>query len=140
MPGFDQMEIGYEIPVVVRREVTQARIDRWAEISVDFNPLHVDPDFARGTPFGSTISHGTLTITFIMEMLTRWLGDGWTKGGKLLGMKFVAPVTSGETVKAAGRVTGKRVQGKTQIVECEVWLEKEDGTRAIIGRAESQLE
>jgi len=54
-------------PVV--RVVTQQRIDAYADASGDHNPIHVDPEFARATPFGGTIAHGMLVLALIGEMM-----------------------------------------------------------------------
>lgn len=127
------------IPVTVSQIISQEMLDRWAAVSVDYNPLHVDPDFAKDSQFGSTIAHATLTITYILEMLTRWLGNGWLRGGKLGGIKFIAPVLPGDTITAGGKVISKKVQNGKAILECEVWLQKQDGSKAIIGQANAEF-
>ena len=139
MLKFDELEIGDEIRVDIKREITQDRIDKWAEVSVDFNPLHVDREFGKKSRFGTTISHGTLTITYLMEMLTSWMGKGWLYGGQLLDVKFVAPVLPGDTVHTAGKVINKQTQDDNTLIECEVWLLKEDGTKVITGQAVFEL-
>ena len=42
----------------ITKQITQERIAGWAELSGDFNRLHVDPAYARETRFGGTIAHG----------------------------------------------------------------------------------
>ena len=132
---FGNIDIGDEIPVKIERIVTQDMINRWAEVSDDFNPLHVDLEFARTTRFGSTIAHGTLTTSYILELLTRWLGDRWLRGGQLKGMRLIAPVKPGDTVMPRGKVVDKRVEGGKRVIECDVWLENQNGTQAIVGKA-----
>ncbi|MFI6044485.1 MaoC family dehydratase [Nocardia sp. NPDC051321] len=59
--------------------ITQDSIDRFAEATGDRNPLHVDPGFARQTPFGSTIAHGYFLVAAapaLMESL--WHLDGFS--------------------------------------------------------------
>jgi 3-hydroxybutyryl-CoA dehydratase len=129
------IKVGDEIPTDINRLITQEMIDRWGEVSGDFNPIHVSPDFAKTTIFGSTISHGTLTITYILEMLTRWLGEGWLVGGQLEGVKFISPVRPGDIVIPRGKIVNKWIENDENLVECNVWLETQRGTRAIIGKA-----
>ncbi len=64
-------------------------------LSGDYNPLHVDPDFARGAGFPSPILHGLSTYGHVCRMLMR-LGDG----GAITAMdcRFTAPVLPGETL------------------------------------------
>jgi len=54
--------IGEALPPLMKR-VTQEMINRWAEVSGDFNPLHVDPDFGKTIFFGTNIAHGPLTLS-----------------------------------------------------------------------------
>lgn len=140
MLKFDELEIGDEIAVDIKREITQDRIDKWAEVSVDFNPLHVDKEFGKKSRFGSTISHGTLTITYLMEMLTSWMGKGWLYGGQLLDVKFIAPVLPGDTVHPAGKILNKRIEKDRKVIECELWLENQDGKKVITSKAIGEAE
>jgi acyl dehydratase len=137
---FDDINVGDEIPIQIERTITQGMISRWAEVSVDFNPLHVDPEFGKTTPFGSAIAHGHLSITYILEMLTRWLGEEWLGGGQLKQMRFVSPVKPGDSVMPGGKVVDKRLEGERKVIECDVWLENQDGTQTIVGKAIATLE
>ncbi len=47
------------------REMTQDRVDAFAEVTEDHNFIHVDPARARATPFGGTIAHGYLTLSLL---------------------------------------------------------------------------
>jgi len=140
MLKFDELEIGDEIAVNIKRKITQDRIDKWAEVSVDFNPLHVDKEFGKKSRFESTISHGTLTITYLMEMLTWWMGKGWLYGGQLLDVKFVAPVLPGDTVHPTGKILNKRIEKDRKVIECEIWLENQDGKKVITSKAVGEAE
>ena len=86
----------------VRREITQERIHNYADASGDHNPIHVDPEFARGTPFGGTIAHGMLVLSFISEMMTAAFGQAWLSSGTLE-VRFRAPARPGDTVTARAR-------------------------------------
>lgn len=140
MLPFKEIHIGDDLDIDIRQSITQEMIDRWAQVSVDFNPLHIDPAYGKTSKFGSTICHGTLTITFIMEMLTLWMGKGWLSGGQLLGVRFVAPVRPFDTVRPGGKVVGKRIENDRKLVDCEVWLENQDGVKVITGRATGEVE
>ncbi|HSR35727.1 MAG TPA: MaoC family dehydratase, partial [Desulfurivibrionaceae bacterium] len=50
-------------------EVTQEQIDRFADITHDHQFIHVDPEAAKATPFGTTIAHGFLTLS-LLPLLT----------------------------------------------------------------------
>ena len=103
---FEELSVGDSIPSL-QKEITQEVINRWAEVSTDFNPLHVDPEFAKKTRFGGTIAHGHIALSFLCEMMHRWLGPGWISGGGLAGIKFIAPIRPGYTISMGGTITEK---------------------------------
>lgn len=78
-----------------RYMVTQETIDRWAEVSGDFNPLHVSPDYAASTRFGTTIAHGHYGLAQLEALLLETLGETWLRGGLLRDLKFRSPVRPG---------------------------------------------
>ena len=90
------------------REVTQSMIDAFAELSGDDQWIHVDVErAARESPFGTTISHGNLTLSMIdgfrlalIESTGFKLGVnyGWNK------VRFPAPVPVGSRVRASAEV------------------------------------
>ena len=132
---FEKIEVGDPIPTL-HKEISQEIIDRWADVSTDRNPLHVDPEFARTTRFGGTIAHGHIALSFLCEMMHRWLGPGWLSGGKLGGVKFVAPIRPGYRIAVKGVVTEKRTEEGRNIVKGDIHIENQDGGKCAIGYAE----
>ncbi len=63
--GIDELKtrVGDELGVSDWREVTQADIDKFAEVTGDDQWIHVDPERAKDTPFGGTIAHGYYTLS-----------------------------------------------------------------------------
>ena len=107
--------VGDALPEV-RKTVTQEMIHRYAEVSGDRNPLHIDPDFAATTQFGGTIAHGMLALAFVSEMLTAAFGEAWVSGGRLK-VRFRGAARPGDEVIARGRVAS--MNGLTRVeVEC----------------------
>jgi acyl dehydratase len=88
-------------------EVTQERIDAFAEATGDHQWIHVDRERAAAGPFGGTIAHGYLTLSLIpamsYEVLPRPEGGMGINYG-LNGVRFPAPVPSGSRVRGAFRV------------------------------------
>lgn len=56
--------------------VTQDMIDEYADITGDYNPVHVDPEYAATTRFGGCIAHGMLTASFVQVPLTAMVTPG----------------------------------------------------------------
>ena len=63
--GIDELKtrVGDELGVSDWRDVTQADIDAFAEVTGDDQWIHVDPERAKDTPFGGTIAHGYFTLS-----------------------------------------------------------------------------
>ena len=92
---------------VVSRAITQERLVAYSAASGDDNPLHLDREFAAGTRFGGVIAHGMLTLAFISEMMTAYLGESWLTGGSLR-VRFKGAAYLGDQVETWGRAAKSR--------------------------------
>lgn len=86
----------------VTHVVDQQAIDAYAELSGDFNPLHVDPEYAAAGPFGSIVAHGPIALQTIFEAATRWLGLGRLPAGVLVDVAYRSPVRVGDAITCTG--------------------------------------
>jgi len=114
------------------REVTDELIRQFAEVSGDYNPIHLDEEFAKTTRFGRRIAHGMLGGAFISAVL------GYEfKVRKIIylsqTLKFVAPVFIGDTVTA--KATIKSIRQDKPIVTVETICENQAGEMLIKGEA-----
>ena len=116
------------------RLVTQERVEEYAEAAQDFNPIHLDADFAAGTPYGKRIAHGMLILAFAADMMAANFPDTWASGGRLK-VRFRAPVFPGETVTVFGEVTRITASPGGAMAECKIGCRKPDGTEAVSGQA-----
>ena len=127
------MRVGDPLPTVERR-ITQDRIERYAEASGDFNPVHVDPEFAAASRFGTTIAHGMMVAATLAEAMTKAFRMDWLEGGRLK-IRFRAPVFPGDTVSTFGKVESIHERnGRTEAV-CSVEVRRQNGEAAITGEA-----
>ena len=112
--------------------VSQDRLFRYAEASGDHNPLHLDPSFAAGTPYGRPIAHGMLVLAFLSVTLTKTFGLSWFAGGKLEA-RFRAPVYPGDVITAEGALQAAPADGgsATYRVSCT----NQSGVQVITGQA-----
>lgn len=98
---FEDLELGMEASH--EKTVSEDDIASFAEVSGDYNPVHMDEAYASGTFFKSRIAHGMLTASFISTVLgTRLPSPGCIYLSQNL--RFLAPVRIGDTVKALARV------------------------------------
>ncbi|HVN60697.1 MAG TPA: MaoC family dehydratase [Gaiellaceae bacterium] len=112
-----ELRPGAELGPSVWLEITQARIDAFAEATDDRQAIHVDPDFAAAGPFGETVAHGLLTLSLIVPMWAEVAGphEGTTLNYGLNRVRFPAPVPSGSRIRARFRVESvEPVAGGTQ--------------------------
>jgi acyl dehydratase len=82
------------------------RIDReaiglYAAITDDYNPIHIDPEFAARTAMGGIIAHGMLSLNLIWQSLEASFGPGGAAGA-LLDIRFTRPVRADDVVTAGG--------------------------------------
>lgn len=130
-----QVEVGLELPPV-SKFITQEKINKYAEASGDFNPLHIDPEFAKTTMYKGTIAHGLMSVAFLSEMMSRWAGSVWMAGPSQMEVAFLAPVRPGDTVTAKGKVTDKSVEDGKVRFTCEIWCENQEGQKVIAGKSQ----
>ena len=127
------MRDGDSLPTV-EKLVDQAGIERYAAASGDFNPIHIDREFAAQSQFGGTIAHGMLIAASISEMMTLAFGEDWLRSGRLK-IRFRAPVYPGEAVTAFGQVGSVLERNGAREVKCSVGVRKPDQQAAITGDA-----
>ena len=125
--------VGDLLPVI-SRQVTQDRVDLYAEAAKDFNPVHLDEEFARTTQFGRRIAHGMLTLAFVSEMLEMAFPGTYAAGGEL-DVRFKAPVYPGETVETWGEIISVTSDGQDNFARCRAGCRKQDGTEVATGHA-----
>lgn len=128
--GARTIAVGTELPSITK-EITQDKINRYADASGDHNPLHIDPEYAATTQFGGTIAHGMLMLAYISEMMTASFGEQWLESGRLK-VRFRAPAKPGDAVTARGAVTSVDAQH----VACEVECTSQSGEVLVSGQAE----
>ena len=120
-------EAGTSLPSV-EKSITQERVDDYADASGDFNPIHLDQEFAAGTRFGRTIAHGMLVAASISEMMTASFGLDWHSSGRMK-LRFKAPVFPGDTATAFGEVKTVSDAEPEREVVCTVGCAKTDRRR-----------
>lgn len=100
LPGL----VGQELEPSSWLEITQERVDRFADATNDHQFIHVDPERAAKTPFGGTIAHGYLTLSLLPFLVAE-------KARKIEGVamainygsdkvRFLAPVPVGSRIRA----------------------------------------
>jgi acyl dehydratase len=128
-----ELKEGASLPEI-KRVITQQKINQYAEASRDFNPIHIDEEFARKTPLGGTIAHGMLVLAYISQVMTAAFGRHWLSGGRL-NVRFKAPARPGDTITAGGRISRVEKGAGQTLARCEVFCRNQNGEAVIIGEA-----
>jgi len=123
-------------PVV--KNITQEKINLYAEASGDFNPIHIDESFAAKTPLGGTIAHGMLSLVYVSEMMTSAFGRGWLLGGKLRA-KFKESARPGDTLTITGKINCIERKDDVSYANCTYECRNQKGEMIVVGEAIAKL-
>jgi acyl dehydratase len=113
------------------RTVTETDIVLYAGLSGDYNPLHIDEEYCKGTVFGGRIAHGPLVYAIAAGLVFQLhLYDDTLIA--LLGfedLRFLKPVRPGDTIHAKIKVLEKRETSRADrgIVKRQLQVIKQDG-------------
>lgn len=113
MPSF---QVGDTREVVV--QITEKMVQQFAELSGDFNPIHMDEEYAKNTRFGRRIAHGMISGAIISRTLAMELGPGGIYMSQTL--KFMSPIFIGDTVRVLLRVSSIRTERGIASIETTV--------------------
>ena len=125
--------VGRDVAVSDWLEVSQERINLFAEATEDRQWIHTDPErAARESPFKETIAHGFLTLSLLSELGKRAMSVGGVRMGINYGLdrvRFVSPVPAGSRIR--GRFTLSAladISGGVQVT-WKVTVEREGGDK-----------
>lgn len=127
---FEDIEVGHES--LLEHLITSTDVDVFAKLTGDFNPVHLDRDFALRTPFGKPIVHGMLTAAFISTMIGMLIpGPGalWLSQT----IEFINPGFVGDKIKVKAVV--KRKSLATRLLVLDIVIENQNGLQLIKGES-----
>ena len=115
----------------VRKIITDQDIEKFAEISTDHNPVHLDDEYARDTIFEGRIAHGMLTAGLVSAVIGEQLpGHGTIYMSQNL--KFLAPVRPGDLVHAEVKVIDMVIDKRRVKLDCRCEV---NGKNVLVGEA-----
>ena len=115
----------------VRKIISDQDIEKFAEISTDHNPVHLDDEYARDTIFEGRIAHGMLTAGLVSAVIGEQLpGHGTIYMSQNL--KFLAPVRPGDLVHAEVRVIDMVIDKRRVKLDCRCEV---NGKNVLVGEA-----
>jgi 3-hydroxybutyryl-CoA dehydratase len=128
-----ELPVGLNLPEL-RKKVSQEDINHYAQASRDFNPIHIDEEFARKTAAGGTIAHGMLILAYVSQMMTEAFGKSWLRGGRF-NIRFKAPARPGDLLTVQGSIKKLLKESEQTTVYCDVQCSNQSGESVITGEA-----
>ena len=129
---YEDIEVGSEIPALVKYPTTMQLV-KFASASGDYYQIHYDKDFALANGLPGVIVHGWLTLSFLGQMLTDWLGERGTLekiNGSYRGINLVH-----EEIFCYGKVTKKYTENNKNFARVEIRAENTRGEKTVTGTA-----
>jgi acyl dehydratase len=118
---FEDVQIGDELPHLVKAPVTQLQLVRYAGASGDFNPLHTDPKIGEMIGTGGIIAHGMLIMGFVGQLLSDYVGP---EALRQFTTRFKGMTHIDDVITCSGTITKKyeedgegRIAGKVQAAD-----------------------
>ena len=137
MPKFVTLEeaqtyVGQEVGITDWLEVTQQRVNQFAEATGDFQFIHIHQERAKAeTPFGGTIAHGFLTLS-LLSMLASQTGTIKIKGSTVAinygldKVRFMKPVRVGKRIRARFELMSVVQKGQNVLLKHKATVEIEN--------------
>ena len=118
--------------------ITAEKIDMFAEITGDHNPIHMDEAYAKTTPFGGRIAHGALSASLISAVL----GNQLPGPGAVfieLNLRFRKPALIGDRVVATAEVAEINERTGRVKMKCRCEVPGEDGKSKVLCRGDAAV-
>lgn len=124
-----------ELPPLTK-DVTLEMCDKFSGPSKNY---HNDVEEARKLGFPDIVVQGMMSLCFLSELLTRRFGAGWYTGGRM-SVNLVNVLWQKEPVTCRGAVRELTPEGARQRAHLQVWCEKGEGTKIVVGTASALVD
>ena len=116
------------------KTITEEDVMMFAKVTGDYNPIHVNPEYAKTQMFGKQVAHGALSSGLISAVLGfKLFGPGILYGGQTV--KFVKPVFFGDTLTAVATVKEMftKKEGKLKFIICDTIVKNQNDDEVTTG-------
>ncbi|MBN1430092.1 MAG: hypothetical protein JXB07_17105 [Anaerolineae bacterium] len=127
---FEDVNVGDELPELVKDPVSETQLVRYSGASGDFNPIHTVPRVAQEVGLDGIIAHGMLIMAFGGQFLTAWAGAGAVRRYKV---RFSGMTKPSETVVCRGQITEKIDEGGQSLVRGRLTIKGADESLKLKG-------
>ena len=123
----------------IKKLISEKMVRDYAEVSGDFNPIHLDENYAKKTDFKNKIVHGMLLISNITEIMFKNFGNSWNESGALK-IKFRNPLPVNSSLITNLKIIKFDKNNDGTLFTCEVMCNDYDDNILISGIASVLVE
>jgi acyl dehydratase len=127
---FDDVNIGDQLPELLKGPVSETQLVKYSGASGDFNPIHTVPAIAQSVGLDGVIAHGMLVMAFGAQLLTDWAGAGSVRQFRV---RFSGMTKPGDSVICRGEVTEKLEQNGEALARGKLTIKGIDGSLRLKG-------
>jgi acyl dehydratase len=127
---FEDVQVGDEIPQLVKSPLQHLQLVRYAGASGDFNPLHTDPSVGETIGTGGIIAHGMLIMGFVGQMLSDYVGP---QALRKFGVRFKGMTHLDDVITCSGQVTEKHEIDGQGLISGKVQAKDQNGDVKVAG-------
>jgi acyl dehydratase len=128
--------VDQELPIMVKPPITQHQLNRYAEASGDFNPIHLNEEAARRVGLDSVIAQGMLSMAFLGQYISQLLASDPQALITNLKVRYIGMVRLGDTLTCCGVVKNSASSDGHTSITIECWAQNQRGEKVTVGEAD----
>ncbi len=137
MIRFDEIHVGYELPILQVKPISRTTLALFAGASGDHNPMHIDIDFAKKAGMEDVFVHGMLSMAYLGRLVTGWVPQ---RAIININVRFTAITQLFAEITCSGTVEEKFERDGKNIVILLIDAKDQNGEIKIFGSAEVVLD
>ena len=130
--NLDNIAVGDKIPDLLIEPITRPALKLYADASGDFNPIHIDSDYAKKVGMKDVFAHGMLIMAYLGRALTNIIPQSNLKN---LNTKFCSITNIGDVLTCSGSVSNIHNRNSKVMIVFDIMVADETGDIKIIGTA-----
>jgi len=127
---FEDINVGDQLPELIKGPISDSQLVRYSGASGDFNPIHTVPKVAQMVGLDGVIAHGMLIMAFGGQLLTDWAGAGSMRQFKV---RFSGMTKPTESLICRGQVTEKLEQNGEALARGKLTIKGTDDSLKLKG-------
>jgi acyl dehydratase len=131
-----EAQVGDSLPEVTFGPVQRTTLARYAGASGDYNPIHIDIDFARDAGLRDVFAHGMLSMAQIGRVVTDWAGIARVRS---IGVRFAALTQIGDVLSCKGQIVERFNFDGVTLLRIELSALIQNGDTTVVGEAEVRV-